>query len=54
MGSNGPICINLLAIGYVFDNICEVDDRLYFINRLKTLTNAIIKKMNQSDNNKNG
>lgn len=45
MGPAGPVGMNLLAVGYALDNLCEVDDKLYFVKRLKTFANAKVGKM---------
>lgn len=45
MGPAGPIGMNLLAVGYALDNLCEVDDKLYFVKRLKLFANAKVGKM---------
>ncbi len=45
MGPAGPAGMNLLAVGYALDNLCEVDDKRYFVARLKAFANAKIGKM---------
>ena len=54
MGPGGPVGINLVAVGYVLDS-SEVDDRLYFIRKIKQFTGEKINKMLESlDNGKTG
>lgn len=51
MGSVGPVGLNLVAIGYAFDNLFdEVIGKRYFIERLKVLSNTVINKTQESNN----
>jgi len=45
MGPAGPVGINLLAVGYALDNLCEADNKLYFVERLKRFANAKVARM---------
>ena len=46
MGPGGPVSINLIAVGYVLDNCYEeVDDKEYFISRLKSLVSSKIQNI---------
>lgn len=49
MGPGGPVSINLIAVGYALDNCYEeVDDKEYFIHRLKALVSSKIHQMIES------
>lgn len=51
MGGHGPVGLNLVAVGYAFDNFYEeVTPKHYFFQQLKILVNASIARMNEIAN----
>jgi len=49
MGFSGPVALDLIAVGYVLDNLYdEVDDKRYFIERIKYFISTKIAKMMES------